>query len=150
MSLVLFLFSAGRRFPKRGLSQGRRLGLLGHVARWRYKRRTCLRNRTCGSRLTSDVTPPNRLATFSLKAPHRDRSSFPPPSEEAPPAPADLKCLHALRSQRILYYCRHTIWSAATCIVLILCRYVSQRAEQSPKDLHYPAVFDRYSCVCTK
>lgn len=25
-----------------------------------------------------------------------------------------------------------------------------KRAEQSPKDLHYPPVFDRYSCVCAK
>lgn len=150
MSLVLvpgFLRRADVSL-ERGLSRGRRLGLLGHVARseirasWDVPLKTGPR----GSRLTSDVTPPNRFSTF----PRRDRSSFPPPSEEAPPAPADLKCLHALRSRRILYYCRHTIWSAATCIVLILRRCVSQRAEQSPKDLHYPAVFDRYSCVCTK
>lgn len=25
-----------------------------------------------------------------------------------------------------------------------------KKAEQSPKDLHYPPVFDRYSCVCAK
>lgn len=144
MSLVFSSRLRCRRLPKRGFG-GAPLGLQGHVARWRYSSgRTRLKvnlrsmsDKWCHSAELIAPSSPSKLISRRLQ-------------KEAPPAPADLKCLHALHSQRILYYCRHTIWSAATCIVLILRRYVSQRAEQSPKDLHYPTVFDRYSCVCTK